>query len=127
MAAFEKVCSGIPQMDEALDYIRLGDNVVWQVSSLDEFRLFAEPFARQAVSEGRNLIYVRFAGHPPILQEMEGLRIVQMKLSHRFETFTVNIHNLIEKEGKDALYVFDCLSELEEAWATDLQIGRAHV
>ena len=28
MAAFEKVCSGIPQMDEALDYIRLGDNVV---------------------------------------------------------------------------------------------------
>ena len=32
MAAFEKVCSGIPQMDEALDYIRLGDNVVWQVS-----------------------------------------------------------------------------------------------
>ena len=123
MAAFEKVCSGIPQMDEALDYIRLGDNVVWQVSSLDEFRLFAEPFARQAVSEGRNLIYVRFAGHPPILHDMEGLRIVQMKLSHRFETFTVNIHNLIEKEGKDALYVFDCLSELEEAWATDLLMG----
>ena len=123
MAAFEKVCSGIPQMDKALDYIRLGDNVVWQVSSLDEFRLFAEPFARQAVSEGRNLIYVRFAGHPPILHDMEGLRIVQMKLSHRFETFTVNIHNLIEKEGKDALYVFDCLSELEEAWATDLLMG----
>jgi hypothetical protein len=28
MAAFDKVKSGIPEMDEALDYIRLGDNVV---------------------------------------------------------------------------------------------------
>ncbi len=123
MAAFEKVCSGIPSMDSALDYIRLGDNVVWQVSSLDEFRLFARRFAEQAIRDGRNLIYVRFAGHPPILEPKEGLRILPVELSHRFETFTVSIHNLIEKEGKDALYVFDCLSELEEAWATDLLMG----
>ena len=40
MAAFDKVKSGIPEMDEALDYIRLGDNVVWRVSDLSEFRLF---------------------------------------------------------------------------------------
>ena len=45
MAAFEKVKSGIDEMDPALDYIRMGDNVVWQVSSLDEFRVFAEAFA----------------------------------------------------------------------------------
>ena len=50
MAAFEKVKSGIDEMDPALDYIRMGDNVVWQVSSLDEFRVFAEAFAVQAVS-----------------------------------------------------------------------------
>ena len=35
MAAFERIQSGIPVMDAALDNIRLGDNVVWQVSSLD--------------------------------------------------------------------------------------------
>ena len=123
MAAFEKVRSGIPQMDAALDYIRLGDNVVWQVSALDEFRLFASSFAAQAIRDKRNLIYVRFAGHEPILSPMEGLRIIEMELSHRFETFTVNIHNLIDLEGRDAFYVFDCLSELEEAWATDLLMG----
>ena len=39
MAAFERIQSGIPAMDAALDNIRLGDNVVWQVSSLDEFRV----------------------------------------------------------------------------------------
>ena len=112
MAAFERIQSGIPAMDAALDNIRLGDNVVWQVSSLDEFRLFARPFAEQAIRDGRNLLYIRFAEHAPILPEMEGLRIVHVPLSHRFETFTVEIHNIIEKEGYDAFYVFDCLSEL---------------
>ena len=35
----------------------------------------------------------------------------------------MDIHNEIEKEGKDAFYVFDCLSELQTAWATDLMMG----
>ena len=105
MAAFEKTRSGIPAMDDALHFIRLGDNVVWQVSSLEEFRAVAVPFAEQAVRDGRNLLYIRFAEHEPILPEMEGLRIVHVPLSHRFETFTVEIHNIIEKEGYDAFYV----------------------
>ena len=44
MAAFERICSGIPDMDQALDNIRLGDNVVWRVSNLQEFRYFCEPY-----------------------------------------------------------------------------------
>ena len=40
MAAFDRVLSGIPEMDEALDNIRLGDNVVFRVSELSEFKLF---------------------------------------------------------------------------------------
>ena len=123
MAAFERVSSGIPEMDRALDNIRMGDNVVWQVSDLDQFRTLAGIFADQAIRDGRNLIYVRFAEHPPILEPREGLRIIEVELSHRFETFTIAIHNLIEREGRDAFYVFDCLSELEEAWATDLMMG----
>ena len=123
MTAFEKISSGIPSMDKALDYIRMGDNVVFRVSSLSEFREFARPFAEQALRDGRNIIYVRFANHEPILEPMEGLKIVNIKLSHLFETFTIRIHKLIEEEGRDAFYVFDCLSELEEAWATDLLMG----
>ena len=123
MAAFEKTKSGIPMMDEALQYIRLGDNVVWQVPSLDEFRYVAERFANQSIADGRNLIYIRFAEHEPILTPREGLKIEHVELSHRFETFTVDIHNLIEREGRDAFYVFDCLSELEQAWSTDLMMG----
>lgn len=123
MAAFERVLSGIPEMDEALDNIRLGDNVVWRVTNLQEFRLFLEPYVKQAVQDKRNVIYVRFASHEPLVEAQEGVRIIQVELSHRFETFTVEIHNLIEKEGFDAFYVFDCLSELQTAWSTDLMMG----
>ncbi len=123
MAAFERVKSGIPEMDRILDNIRLGDNIVWRVSGLDEFHLFLDPFVEQAVADGRNLIYVRFASHPPLVEEQPGVRIVRIELSHRFENFTMEIHNLIEREGYDAFYVFDCLSELQTAWATDMMMS----
>ncbi|SCW60088.1 Pyruvate phosphate dikinase, PEP/pyruvate binding domain, partial [Ruminococcaceae bacterium YRB3002] len=103
--------------------IRLGDNVVWRVSDLDQFRLFMEPYVEQAIKDKRNIIYFRFASHEPLIEERPEVKTVKIPLSHRFETFTIDIHNVIEKEGFDAFYVFDCLSELQTAWATDLMMG----
>ena len=123
MAAFDQVLSGIPALDQALDYIRMGDNVVWRVSGLEEFRRFADPFVEQAKKDGRNIIYFRFASHPELVPECPKVKRVCVPLSHRFETFTVEIHRVIEREGRDAFYVFDCLSELQTAWATDLMMG----
>ena len=123
MAAFEKVLSGMPALDQAVDYIRMGDNVVWRVSSLEEFRCFAVPFVEQAKKDGRNIIYFRFASHPELVPECPEVKRVCIPLSHRFETFTVEIHRVIEQEGRDVFYVFDCLSELQTAWATDLMMG----
>ncbi len=123
MAAFDRVKSGIPKLDEAIDNIRLGDNVVWRVSDLSEFKLFMEPYIRQAIEDKRNIIYFRFAGHEPLIEDCPEIKTIKVPLSHRFETFTVDIHNTIEEEGRDAFYVFDCLSELQTAWATDLMMG----
>ena len=123
MAAFDRIRSGIPEMDIALDNIRLGDNVVWRVSDLSEFKLFMEPYIKQAIEDRREIIYFRFASHEPLLEECNEVKRIDVPLSHRFETFTVAIHNEIEKAGRDAFYVFDCLSELQTAWATDLMMG----
>ena len=61
MAAFDRVCSGIPQMDQVFDNIRLGDNVVWRVSELSEFKLLMEPYIRQAILFSVNyLIYMLY-------------------------------------------------------------------
>ena len=124
MAAFDKVKSGIGGMDELLDYIRLGDNVVFQVSALEEYFFFARAFARQAIADGRNLIYIRFAQHEPVLtEEWKGVKICEFQPELGFEAFTVAIHERITEEGKDAFYVFDCLSGLQSAWYTDLMMG----
>ncbi|MBR5975569.1 MAG: phosphoenolpyruvate synthase [Clostridiales bacterium] len=123
MAAFDRVLSGIPEMDSNFDNIRLGDNVVWRVDNLEQFKLFMKPYVKQAIADGRNLIYFRFATHEPLLSEQEGLKIINVELNHRFENFTVEIREHITREGRDAFYVFDCLSELQTAWATDLMMG----
>jgi hypothetical protein len=123
MAAFDRIPSGIPEMDKVLDNIRLGDNVVWRVSDLDVFKAFVNPYVRQAVADGRHVVYVRFAAHDSLIDDLTGVEVVQVELSHRFETFTVDIHNIIEQRGKDVFYVFDCLSELQTAWSTDLMMG----
>ena len=102
MAAFERVLSGIPQMDENFDNIRLGDNVVWRVDDLEQFKLFMGPYVDQAIIDKRNLIYFRFATHEPLLEEREGLKIIEVELNHRFENFTVEIHDHITREGRDS-------------------------
>ena len=146
MAAFERVKSGIPGLDEALDNIRLGDNVVWNVTNLNEFSYFVDPYVKQAKEDKRNLIYIRFANHPPLIEmteddfnlleieennpetefcmiERDGIKIYKVNPYNQFETFTLEVHRIIEKEGFDAFYVFDCLSDLQAVWSTDLMMG----
>lgn len=123
MAAFDRILSGIPEMDQALDNIRLGDNVVWRVSHLEEFRYFCEPYVEQAIKDKRNIVYFRFASHELLVKECPEVKRVEIPLSHQFENFTVEIHKVIEWEGIDTFYIFDCLSELQTAWATDLMMG----
>ena len=146
MAAFERIKSGIPGLDEALDNIRLGDNVVWNVTNLNEFSYFVDPYVKQAKEDKRNLIYIRFANHHPLIEmteedfrllemeennpetefcmiERDGIKIYKVNPYNQFETFTLEVHRIIEKEGFDAFYVFDCLSDLQSVWSTDLMMG----
>ncbi len=123
MAAFDKIRCGFPQLDEILDHIRLGDNVVWQISDIEEFRMVAEPFVRQAVSDGRSVTYIRFAQHEPVLADLSGVRVRRFNPDTGFEAFTVAIHDEITRQGRNAFYVFDCLSELQSVWYTDLMMG----
>ena len=123
MAAFDRIESGLPKIDEILDNIRIGDNVVWQVTEIEEFRYFAEIFAGQAVKDGRNIIYIRFAQHEPVLKDLTGVTVKEFNPDDGFEAFTVGIHEEITRQGREAFYVFDCLSELQSVWYTDLMMG----
>lgn len=123
MGAFERIKSGIPSMDRILDNIRLGDNVVMQVSALEDFKKMAGAFVAQAVKDNRKISYIRFAKHEPLLERQVGLTFYELNANSGFESFTVEVHKIIEKEGNDAFYVFDCLSDLQVTWSTDLMMG----
>lgn len=123
MALFDRIKSGIPDMDQALDHLRLGDDVVWNVCNLEEFKLFVEPFVDQGIQDGRNVVYLRFASHDPLVAPREGLTVIPMELTPKFEKFTIQIHKIMRKQEKGTLLVFDCLSELQAMWATDMMMG----
>ena len=113
------VSSGIAALDQVLQGLRLGDNVVWQVDRLDDYRHFAEPFARQALRDGRRTIYFRFAPHDPILPPIDGLETIPVDPHAGFDAFSGILHEIIEAEGREVFYIFDSLSALVDEWATD--------
>jgi pyruvate,water dikinase len=111
--------SGIAQLDRIIEGLRLGDNVVWKVESLDDYVTFAEPFVDQAIGDGRRCIYMRFAPHAPIVAPCPGLEIIRIDPSEGFDAFSGQVHHIIGERGREAFYVFDNLSALVVKWATD--------
>lgn len=123
MAAFERISCGVEGLDAVFDNLRLGDNVVWQLSSLDDFPAFVDPFVAQCVADGRRMIYIRFASHAPLVPPQPGVEIYEVNPHKGFEAFTIEVRQIITRIGRDACYVFDCLSELQAAWSADLMMG----
>ena len=111
--------SGIQALDDVLQGLRLGDNVVRQVDRLEDYHHFAEPFAEAAIAARRHLIYLRFASHPPVLAPREGLQTIKLNPSLGFDYFTREVDHIIEAYGPEVFYVFDNLSALVVEWATD--------
>ncbi|MBN2330076.1 MAG: PEP/pyruvate-binding domain-containing protein [Candidatus Omnitrophica bacterium] len=111
--------SGIPALDQVLQGIWLGDNVVWQIEDLEIYQFFARPFIAQAITDGYVCVYLRFASHPPILDPQPGLVIIELDPSPGFDYFSAEVHRIIEEKGRKVFYVFDSLSALVAEWTTD--------
>lgn len=123
MPAFDRIHSGLDGLDRIVDSIRLGDNVVWQLADLADYRYFVEPFVERSIADGRTVHYMRFANHPALLEPRPGVEIHTFNPDEGFEPFTVKVHEVIAEKGLEAFYVFDSLSGLQTAWASDLMMG----
>ncbi len=117
------VTTGVPGLDRMLDGLRVGDNVVWRVNDLADYRMFVAPFVASATAAGRQIIYLRFGQHAPLLAPGPDIRIIEVDARDGFESFTARIWELVETWGRGAFYVCDCLSDLLHAWATDTMVG----
>ena len=119
----ETLSTGLPGLDRVFTGILPGDNIVWQVDAVEDYRPFVDPFVRDAVARGKRLVYFRFARHPELVPRGIGAEIHTLHPEVGFETFTARIHKVIEEAGRGAFYVFDCLSDLAADWYSDLMLG----
>lgn len=127
MTPYTRVSTGIKGLDEMLNYLQVGDNVVWQVDDIEDYKKFVDPYIKTALAKNRRLVYMRFASHPPILEQNKKVKVYKLNANKGFEFFSTQVHNIVRDEGPGAFYVFDCLSDLLLAWATDLMIGNFFV
>jgi len=115
--------TGFKGLDRTICDLKKGDNVVWQVDSIEDYSHFVMPFVKKALEDKRNIIYMRFAQHRPLIENQPEITVYQLDARGGFESFSTQVHAIISQEGTEAYYVFDCLSELLSAWATDLMVG----
>jgi pyruvate, water dikinase len=115
--------TGLAALDRVLQGLRAGDNVVWQVDSVEEYAPFVRAFVDAACRAARRVVYFRFARHLPLVEERPGVEVHRLSPAVGFESFTAEIHRVIEEAGRGAYYVFDCLSDLAADWYSDLMLG----
>jgi pyruvate, water dikinase len=115
--------TGLPGLDKILNGVVLGDNVVFQVDTIDDYVRFVSPFCKEACRQKRELIYFRFADHQVVVPEGTCDHVFHLHPEEGFEVFISEIFNVIERFGFGAFYVFDCLSELAVDWYSDRMLG----
>ncbi len=123
MNLHNKVSTGLEGLDQVIDNLRLGDNVVWQADSVSDYKNMVNHYAKKAKAEHMRLVYIRFGSHEQLLDESQEVKVYHIDAGKGFESFATEIYNLIKEEGKRVLYVFDCLTDLLEYWHSDLMIG----
>jgi hypothetical protein len=114
-----KISTGLASLDNIVNCLLPGDNVVWHTPSVEEYKTFVTPYVQEAWRNGHKVHYIRFADHPPLLDADENTVIHELDAGRGFESFSAQIHSIIKQTGLRAYFVFDCLSALLSHWATD--------
>jgi hypothetical protein len=126
--------TGLIGLDRITDGLHPGDNVVWRISDLSDYRVFCHAVARAAMQRGPHtaterpqLVYFRFAQHEPLFsgQEVAELQVdeVQLSLNRGFEHFITTVHHRVVGYGATAVLFFDSLSDLSQPYYSDRMIG----
>ena len=118
-----QLSTGLPGLDHMLKGLIPGDNIVWQVASIDDYEPLVRPYVAGALGRGQKVVYFRFADHAALVAPDSGAEIHTLHPEEGFENFIAVIHRVIERAGRGAFYVFDCLSELAADWYSDQMLG----
>jgi pyruvate,water dikinase len=115
--------TGIAALDRVVGGLLAGDNVVWQVASIEDYLPFVRPYSETALAQGRKLVYFHFERHDELIAQDARVETHSLDPAAGFETLTAEIHRVIARAGRGAFYLFDCLSDLAADWYSDMMLG----
>ncbi len=96
-------------------------NVVWELTETSDFSRILPGYRKRAAAAGRRITYITFSDQP-VMTPAEGVEVCAVPLTHRFEQFTMAVYQLLLEGKGNRFIIFDCLSDLQTAWATDLMM-----
>mgnify|MGYP003731254885 FL=1 len=122
---YYNLSTGISGLDEILRGLLPGDNIVWQVNSIEEYRYYVDFYAHAAEKRAQHLVYFRFSGHEPLVrkEDFPSMQLHELNAEDGFEPFITAIHSVIKQNGRGGYYIFDSLSQLSEIWFSDRMLG----
>lgn len=122
----QKVSTGISGLDSLIDYIYLGDNVVWEVDSGTSYEIFIKKFIESSSRETRDIIYISYnKSVPTLLKEFGNYVNAKFHIIDGFTagkgkndaTFLRNYDEIVSKTNITKLKKPCDLEELTEAIA----------
>jgi len=113
-----KLSTGMPIIDQLIDGLRWGDNVVWQVTTSLEYSWLVSPFVQEAAKKGVNIIYMHFDAYE-IPGTSPHCKVITIDRNQGFDYFYRFVREVMESTGKRAYYIFDNLSLLARHWGSD--------
>ena len=91
----ERASTGLRGLDEILDALRIGDNVVWRIDSIADYRAFVAPFVRASLQAGKRVVYMRFGRHEPLVPSAPNVVTYKLDALRGFESFASRVHAII--------------------------------
>ena len=128
MSDTPQVSTGIEALDQSIDFLRKGDTVTWQIEDIGDYVYVATRFVSTVARSNQRIVYLRFGDHEEVIDaaalQSRGANVKKYMLDPAvgFETFAVQVHRIISSEEPNSFYIFDCLSELQRYWFSDLMI-----
>ncbi len=116
---FGTIASGIPALDKTINGLRTGDNVVWQADKTRDYQIVARDFLRQSVADGQPTALIGFSKPMAFGDLPSETKVFSFDPHVGFDRFTRHIDRLLNRNGIGYRYVFDNLTTLLNAWATD--------
>lgn len=118
-----KLSTGHRGLDRTFRGVIPGDNIVWHIETIEDYRCFVEPYCQFAQKAEQNLTYFRFAKHEPLVEDSPHIQRVTLDPEKGFENFITDLHQVLKQNGRGGYYLFDCLSDLAEYWYSDQMLG----